>query len=52
MHEHANDEQWKQNQEGKEGAIKLLKTKFGYSDDDIKEGIKFLNKLAQKVKEA
>lgn len=51
MHEHANEEQWKQNQEDKEGAIKLLKTKFCYSDDDIKKGIEFLNKLAKKVKE-
>lgn len=49
MHEFADEDTWKKNQEDKELAIKLLKTKFEYSDNDIKEGIQFLQKLAQKV---
>lgn len=48
MHEFADEKSWKQNQKDKQEAVKILKETFAYSDDDIRQGIQFLQKLVPK----
>ena len=52
MHEYASETQWKANSEQKEKAVTILKSEYGYTDDDIREGIQFLHKLASQIKTA